>query len=146
MGMSLTEKCTSTRSDFWPLTLKTFSALPTHMTNVIEKYRDVTSRDMDVNGQTEGWNDNQNTKCLSHVSNKLTLSVNGNNTTTHFYFIDFWAKVGLQRIEVARGCTPRAKTKHLGRVSCKCTLRESEKSNFQGIFTGRGGLEGGRIG
>jgi len=50
----------SIRSDLWPLTLKTFSATPTHMMNIrakfhgnrSTKYRDIVSREIGVNGRT----------------------------------------------------------------------------------------------
>jgi len=54
LGVTLTWK--------WPLTLKTFSAMPTHMMNICvkfhwnpsTKYRDIAPRETGVNGRTDG--------------------------------------------------------------------------------------------
>jgi len=58
--------------DLWPLTLKPFSAMPTHTVNICAKlnwipstkYRDIASREIGVNGQRT---DDPKTQCLRHL-------------------------------------------------------------------------------
>jgi len=64
MAVPLPEKCIWPRYDLdlWPLTLKVSSAISTHMTtisakfhcNSSTKYRDIASREIGVNGRTDG--------------------------------------------------------------------------------------------
>ena len=70
------QKCTWYRCnlDLWPLTLKTFSAMPTHIMNICVKfhwnpYRDIVSRQivLGVNERTDGWMDHRQTSCLRRL-------------------------------------------------------------------------------
>ena len=77
--------------DLWPVTLKTFSAMPTHMMNIYAKfhwnpsteYRDIASRQVGINGQwTDGRTDGQpknimlSTYCCWRRHEKLAAGIN----------------------------------------------------------------------